>query len=301
MASDALIPPRAFFSFLAFANRSAPVIARSPNGFRPRFTGKEPGTVTAGLLPDFPLTFPTFISECCLGGIRPSAPIKRLVSSSWSLAMTERPDASLDSRVAKLLASLSAEQTKLIGEITILWNAMEHQFTRIVWLGVNTSDIEGEFITADLPNVSRIKLVQNLARHHFKSQQDNPTLTYIETVADLFDQCRVERNDIVHGLPVQKGNDDATHLEKRTARKGTGQITISRKHLSLERLAQFKTDLSSLWTGIDGCIFMFWSHHLMATGVVSKTHRAQNLERCKRIGIDQLQTILGRLHRLHST
>lgn len=243
----------------------------------------------------------SFMSLCCLGGMRPSAAMRRFVSSrESSRAMTDTPDRSLDPDIVEILGRLSEDQTKLIGEITILWNALEHQFTKIIWLGAHLPDAVGEFISADLPNVARIKLVQNLVRHHFNNPADFAALTYIETVVDLFDQCRIERNDIVHGLPVTKGDTNAEAFEKRTAKKATGKIVIVRNDVSIEHLKQFKSDLSWLWTAIDGAGGMLWLHHLMDIGSLTKTHRAQNFERCKRIDIDRLQKILERLRRRHS-
>jgi hypothetical protein len=82
-----------------------------------------------GLAGFLPLGLLSFISEWCLGGIRPSAPIRRLVSSSWSwlFVMSE----SEDTWPKPQYNAGGAKHLHAIGVISMNYNAFERSLHRL--------------------------------------------------------------------------------------------------------------------------------------------------------------------------
>lgn len=69
-----------------------------------------------------------------------------------------------------------------------------------IWAAAGWDDDVGGIVTADLQNVSRKTLAQNLI--HLKVTDDPTLLEDAEVVIAFFDVMRTRRNDLVHGLPI---------------------------------------------------------------------------------------------------
>jgi hypothetical protein len=77
----------------------------------------------------------------------------------------------IDPDLAEILARVSNTQVEAIGEISILWNATEHQFAKIIWLAEDWDDESGESYTAGMKNDEREKLIRKLATLTFVARR----------------------------------------------------------------------------------------------------------------------------------
>lgn len=120
-----------------------------------------------------------------------------------------------------MASRITYEELAAIGDITVHWNSVEEALERVVWTIAKWEPAMGKLVTADLGNVSRVQLALNLANYYLE-----PILvSEVKAFAELFDFCRISRNDIIHGLPNDDLPDGAPrHLVKATAKAGIGAV-----------------------------------------------------------------------------
>lgn len=158
-----------------------------------------------------------------------------------------------NANVARLLSTgMDDRKLRAIGVATLLWNSIEFDFQELIWVIANWSPRDGSLVTTDMQNVSRTQLARNMLNRKI----DNDRLKgEAATIIDYFDECRVMRNKLVHGIPVyddnQKISGRIAHFE---ARRGTGEISIKHIEVTQNYLILLLADLLTCADGIGDAV-----------------------------------------------
>src|SRR5580704_3364498 len=216
----------------------------------PDFTAFNPGYAC--------LCLPIFISSC----VR-SARVISTVASSRSdfgdfvamppkvLPLHQQSGVSGYSReqvAAFLTTPLSADQLQLIGEIATLWNSVQSRLQYFVWQVAEWVGGLGALVTADLNAVSLVTLARNVVDNRIKNDFARECA---DTTIDLFDELRVVRNRIIHGLPVTGLDGTVQEFSDSTAKRGRG-LKVSTHQVSTAELTALLDDLGLLAVAIEG-------------------------------------------------
>lgn len=130
-----------------------------------------------------------------------------------------------------LRTGLSDIRLRNIGIIAVVWNSVEFDLQELISAALGFSPDYSLLITADMPNVSRYQLAKNLVNYVVKHEQ---LRTELLTALEFFDQCRIRRNAVVHGMPVY--DEDSKRLSGRMAkieaRQGAGEVRFRHYQLS---------------------------------------------------------------------
>ncbi|GAB4361179.1 MAG: hypothetical protein Kow0026_24080 [Oricola sp.] len=117
--------------------------------------------------------------------------------------------------------ALDPERMAIVGQIVMFWDMAERQFRVLTWELAGLDPGIGKIITHDLPNVALITLAKNLANHTLK----DPKLKYVKhdvmQLIGLFDECRKQRNEVVHGSTMLI--DDRIVFYRSTYKAGKGE------------------------------------------------------------------------------
>ena len=143
--------------------------------------------------------------------------------------------------VSWLDTGLNNKQLRDIGLITIMWNAAEFDLQELIYVVAGWSPWQSQLVTADMGNVSQVKLALNLLRqgyNHERLMQD------VERAIQFFDQCRMRRNALVHGTPVVDDNDKLSgRLARFEAKAGSGKVKVSHINASNTFLEEMIADV----------------------------------------------------------
>lgn len=203
-------------------------------------------------------------------------------------------------KIVRLLSeTLTPAQLQAIGKITLLWNSAEAEMQKLIWVGARIDDTVGEFVTADMNNIPRIQIIRNIAFYY--ANKKPKALTYIQTAIDLYDEARIARNAIVHGLPVLKTDSaGVTHVEKKTARKALGRVQTSQSDISIERLDDFIECLEDTIFALQSASFMLNGLQLEDIGAARSQGPDDPYEPAQRIKLPAIQARVESLRRLHN-
>jgi hypothetical protein len=134
-------------------------------------------------------------------------------------------------RLVAIRFGVAVEILQLIGYGTLLWSSIELELQELIAELAGWPHDTAHLVTADMQNLSRLQLARNLLN---SSPVTPDVAVHVETLLRLFDQARITRNAIVHGIPVTKDTDDREGLTVRfEARQGDGKIKA--KELILTR------------------------------------------------------------------
>jgi hypothetical protein len=156
-----------------------------------------------------------------------------------------------EQQIAKFLTTpLGDEQLRLIGEISTLWNSVQSRLQYLVWYAANWTDGIGPLITTDLQAAALVTLARNIVNNRIK---DDFARECAFVTIDLFDELRISRNKIVHGLPVIGLDGSVLAFSDSTAKRGKG-LTISTYRVSTVELTALLDDIAVLAVAIEGVI-----------------------------------------------
>jgi hypothetical protein len=151
---------------------------------------------------------------------------------------------------AFLTTPLSADQLQLIGEIATLWNSVQSRLQYFIWQVAEWVGGIGPLVTTDLNAASLVTLARNIVDNRIKNDFARECAS---ATIDLFDELRVVRNRIVHGLPVIGLDGTVQEFSDSTARRGRG-LKVSTHHVSTAELTALLDDIGLLAVAIEGVI-----------------------------------------------
>jgi hypothetical protein len=154
-------------------------------------------------------------------------------------------------QVAALLKTpLTDEQLRLIGEISTLWNSVQSRLQYFVWQVAEWVGGIGPLVTTDLPAASLVTLARNIVDNRIENEFVRECA---DVTIDLFDDLRVVRNKIVHGLPVIGLDGSVTEFSDLTAKRGKG-LKLSTRQVTTDELTTLLDDIGLLVVAIEGVI-----------------------------------------------
>jgi len=114
---------------------------------------------------------------------------------------------------------------------------------------------------------------------------------------DLFDEMRISRNRIVHGLPVLVPDAVTTStLQHATARQGSG-LKITTSNVTVDDLRSLVGNMSISSLAVEGGIFQFFILRMEREGHISKDDHLGNLERALLVPIEEVKSRTETLRR----
>lgn len=133
---------------------------------------------------------------------------------------------------------LSGDTIRLIGQGALLWNTAEIELVDMIGAIVDWPVAVGRVVTVDLQNVSRIQLALNLLA---LSGVDPNVAGHTRAVLDLFDQLRVTRNAIIHGIPALHMDrpKESGIVVKVEAKQGDGTLKVKETKLTASFVGDF--------------------------------------------------------------
>jgi hypothetical protein len=154
-------------------------------------------------------------------------------------------------KIADFLKSpLTDAQLQLIGEISTLWNSVHHRLQYFVWQVADWGGGIGALVTADLQAVSLVTLAHNITGNRITNDFLRECA---DATIDLFDELRIVRNKVLHGLPIVQLDGTVSEFSDSTARSGKG-LKITTRKVSTPELETLLDDIGLLAVAVEGII-----------------------------------------------
>jgi hypothetical protein len=195
---------------------------------------------------------------------------------------------------AFLTTPLNADQLRLIGEISTLWNSVQSRLQYFVWQVAEWRGGVGPLVTTDLPAAALFTLAKNMVDNRVKNDFARECA---DATIDLFDELRAIRNKVIHGLPVVGLDGTVQEFFDLTAKKGRG-LKLSTYQVSTPELTTLLDDLGLLAVAIEGVILQIATlAHYQESWPWSLQH---GLEVAMLLPISHVQERQAALHRQRS-
>ncbi|MDR7026824.1 hypothetical protein [Rhizobium rosettiformans] len=159
-----------------------------------------------------------------------------------------------------MLDDLSDERLAEIGGMMVWWNLSENILCYLIWAMGNIPLDIAPFITADLPNASRLALARNIL---YRRHRDSPIRAEIELFLESFDACRQARNGIVHSTSYS--SEEGAAYGGFTTKGGKGEATFRQALSSKEEVAEVRNLITMVGDGLA------WALHHFSDGAPERT------------------------------
>jgi len=144
----------------------------------------------------------------------------------------------------RALTGLEPDQLIVVGFVTIAWNLLERGIEVLIALTAEWKDPIGDFVTADMGNVTKAQLLANLITHRIT---DERLREESRSVLAFFDELRNRRNNLIHATmdwdTADENKEERPAHTKRSAKAGKGAVIKARIDCDLPALRQLGKDI----------------------------------------------------------
>jgi hypothetical protein len=144
------------------------------------------------------------------------------------------------------------------------WNILERKFASLVWVAADWSQSLGEFVTADLGNVSITMLFLNIIKD---SIDDKSIVEQSELTVNMFGNLRSDRNDLIHCFFFSDPTKNISRHVKVSAKKGSGSLEIKTIAMSKGDIDRMCDDISTCVESVDDLVHKIHFRRQFLAGV----------------------------------